>query len=206
MNNAVIRTWTDDEQYVRDQATDSSWSHDTAWGEQAALKFMSVGDCLFRVGQLHHDDTLADFGGNDGFAANQFFRRHGIKPMVIDCEPRRLAFAEREYGLRTVQCFIENIPLPDNSIDWGFCSHTLEHTRDVKKALAEMSRVIKRGCSFILPMETHDEASQNIAHAISCSTLGQWKKLLTPHWIIKGSARTKCRVEAQIFAIPRRRK
>ena len=204
MPSSVGRTWSDDEQYVRDQATDSSWSHDTAWGEAAALKFMATGDTLFRTGQLFHNDTIADFGGNDGFASHQFYMRHGIKPVVIDCEPRRIAFAQREYGLSTVQCFIEDIPLPDKSIDWGFCSHTLEHTRDVVKALSEISRVIKRGCVFILPMENHDEASLNMAHAVSCSTVGQWKKLLTPHWIVKGSARTKCRVEAQIFAIPRK--
>ncbi len=202
----IIRAWDSDEQYVKDQATDSSWSHDTAWGKTAALKFMSVGDILLNTGQLFHNDTIADFGGNDGFAAHQFYMRHGIKPMVIDCEPHRIAFAKREYDLSTIQCFIEDIPLSDNSIDWGFCSHTLEHTRDVNKALSEIARVIKRGCVFILPIESVDNASRNIAHAVSCSTLGQWKELLRPYWTIKGSARTKCRVEAQIFAVPRKRR
>jgi len=203
---SIIRSWDNDDQYVRDQATDSSWSHDTAWGEAAALKFMSVGDTLLATGELFHNDTIADFGGNDGFAAHQFYRRHGIRPTVIDCEPRRIAFAHREYKLDTVQCFLEDIPLPDNSIDWGFCSHTLEHTRDVDKAISEISRVVKRGCAFILPLETRDQTLQNIAHAVNCSTMTQWKKLLTPHWTIRGSARTKSCIEAQIFAIPRRRK
>lgn len=204
MPATIVRKWETDEQYVLDQATDSSWSHDTEWGEKAAMKFMHMGDTLFRSGELYHNDAVADFGGNDGFSSYQFYRRNGIRPTVIDCEPTRLAFARREYSLPTLQCFIEDIPLPDNSIDWGFCSHTLEHTRDISRALKEMARVINRGCAFVVPLETKETASGNIAHAVCCTSIKQWKDLLNPHWRIRSSARTKKRCEAQIFAIPRK--
>jgi SAM-dependent methyltransferase len=201
---AVVHTWDSDDAYIADQDKDSSWSHDTAWGECAATKFMDYGDKIRAFGWLYHDDTVADFGGNDGFAAHQFFLRHGIKPLVIDCEPRRLAFAAREYGLKTLRCFIEDIPLPGKSIDWGFCSHTLEHTRDVGRAIAELARVVKRACAFVVPLEKPDVARRNPAHSVGCATLKEWKELLKPHWVIKGSGRAVCRTEGQLFALPRR--
>ena len=201
---AIVRTWETDEAYVASQCKDSSWSHGSAWGENAALKFMDYGDTIKGHGWLYHDDRIADFGGNDGYASHQFFIRHAVKPMVIDCEPRRLAFARREYNLSTLECFIEDIPLEDNYIDWGFCSHTLEHTRDVSKALSEMARVIKRGCAFVFPLESMKGALANEAHSVSSTSLGAWKKLMRPYWIVKGSARTGCGTEGQIFALPRK--
>ena len=70
---------------------------------------------------LFHDDTVADFGGNDGHASYQFYLAHKIKPLVIDCEPHRLEYAAKIYGLSTYETFIERMPeLKDASIDWGF--------------------------------------------------------------------------------------
>lgn len=203
-NTAIVHCWDTDEAYISDQNTDNSWSHDTEWGECAAMKFMAYGDRLKELGQMYHDDTVADFGGNDGFAASQFGLRHGIKPLVIDCEPHRLAFAKREYGLETLRCFIEDIPLPDKSIDWGFCSHTMEHTRDVDSALSEISRVIKRACWFILPLEKTKDALKNPAHSVACPTLKSWRRLMKPYWVIKGTEVGACRSEARVFALPRK--
>jgi SAM-dependent methyltransferase len=202
--SVIVHTWTSDASYIADQNKDSSWSHGTAWGENAAMKFMSYGDTLKERGWLYHDDTVADFGGNDGFAAHQFYLRHGIKPLVIDCEPNRVRFARKVYGLETLKCFIEDIPLPDKSIDWGFCSHTLEHTRDVNRALSEIARVVKRACIFVVPLERAEKAALNPAHSVGCSTIAGWKNLLKPCWVVKGSSRTRYRGECQIFALPRK--
>ena len=121
---------------------------------------------------------MADFGGNDGFASYQFYMIHKVKPLVIDCEPNRLAHAENAYKLAVCQTFIEDMPLADNNIDWGFCSHTLEHMRDPPGALREMARVIKRGCYFVVPLENLSHARRNHAHAVSYIRTADWKKLM----------------------------
>ena len=44
-----------------------------------------------------------------------------------------------------VQCAIENLPFHDRSIDFLYCSHTLEHVQDPLQACREIMRVARRG-------------------------------------------------------------
>lgn len=131
------------------------------------------------TGRMFHDDTVADFGGNDGYAANEFYKALAIKPTVVDCEPRRVQFARDAYKLPAIQAFLEDMNMiPDNAFDWGYCSHTMEHMREPEKALREMARVVKRGCMFILPIEDGEHASHNSAHAIHVDSMQGWKELI----------------------------
>ncbi len=151
-----------------------------------------------------HDDRVADFGGNDGWAAYQFYLIHKIKPLVVDCEPMRLQHAWQAYGLKTFETFIEDMNgLPDKSIDWGFSSHTMEHCRDTAKALREMSRVVGRLCFFILPLESRRHAKDNHGHCVSFTKVDGWLKLIRKNgWKIVREAKV-FHDEAQIYAIPK---
>jgi ubiquinone/menaquinone biosynthesis C-methylase UbiE len=165
-----------------------------------------MGEALKATGQMFHDDTVADFGGNDGYAANEFFKAHAIKPLVVDCEPQRIEHARVVYGLSTYEAFIEDMKdLADKSIDWGFCSHTLEHTRDTAKALREIARVVKRGCLFILPIEDEEHAARNMAHACHADSLKEWKALVLANgWkVTKHGARRPIPQECYIMAVPK---
>ena len=176
---------------------------DNEWGNMAAFKFVQFGNSLEHSGSLCHDDRVADFGGNDGYVANQFYLAHKIKPLVVDCEPRRLDYAGKRYGLQTYEAFVEDMKdLADKSIDWGFCSHTLEHTRDVAKALREIARVVKRGAYFVVPIEGKKHASENHGHAISFVRMKDWEDVLEENgWkIIKSFMPGEH--EAQFFAEP----
>lgn len=198
------RVWQSDAEYIADQNENSSWSSvDTAWGDAASLKFVKFGEFLEKNGSLCHDDKVADFGGNDGRSAFCFYQRHKIKPLVVDCEPQRLKHAAAYYGMETYQTFIEDMSqLKDKSIDWGFCSHTLEHTRDTEKAVREIARVVKRGCYFVLPLENLAHARGNHAHAICFTQVKDWKRLLQKNgWVIKAGERVATH-EAQFYAEP----
>jgi ubiquinone/menaquinone biosynthesis C-methylase UbiE len=195
------RKWQDDASYVADQARESSWSSNSLWGDAAAAKFVKFGKWL--GDRLCHDDTVADFGGNDGWAAYCFYLEHKIKPLVVDCEPQRLEHADKRFRLSTYQSFIEDMrELADDSIDWGFTSHTLEHTRDTAKALREIVRVIKRGCYFVLPLEDLRHARKNHAHAICFTKVGDWARLLEDNgWRVIVKERVT-EYEAQMYAEP----
>jgi len=172
------RAWQSDEDYIRDQDETSSWSSKgSVWGEAAAYKFMTFGKWL--GDRLCHDDKVADFGGNDGYAAYHFYVIHKVKPLVVDCEPKRIDHAGKVFKMPTYQSFIEAMPeLKDKSIDWGFTSHTLEHTRDTAQALREIARVIKRGCYFVVPLEGLHHARKNHAHSICFTKVKDWVRML----------------------------
>lgn len=197
------REWQSDEEYIADQDEISSWSsQNSVWGDAAASKLINFG--FFLGGRLCHDDKIADFGGNDGYSAHNFYLIHKIKPLVVDCEPKRLKHAKEAYGLKTLQAFIEDMhELPDKSIDWGFTSHTLEHTRDTEKAIREIARVVRRGCCFILPLEDMHHAKRNHAHAICFTKMAGWIKLLEGNgWKIVESSDVH-EHEVHIFAEPK---
>ena len=197
----IIRHWDSEEQYLKDQDDDSSWSHATAWGAAASNKFVQFGAWL--DDRLCHDDAVADFGGNDGFASFNFYLAHKIKPLVIDCDPKRLQYAEVVFKLSILRAFIDDLPLEDKSIDWAFCSHTLEHMRDLPKALREMSRVIKRGCYFVMPLEDLAHARKNHAHAVCIKKIKDWAGVLTTNnWKVLISKKVT-KYEGHIYAEPK---
>lgn len=196
------REWQSDEDYIKDQDETSSWSsQNSLWGEAAATKFVKFGAWL--GDRLCHDDKVADFGGNDGYAAFNFYLKHKVKPLVVDCEPKRIEHAEKRFKLSTYQTFIEKMPeLADDSIDWGFTSHTLEHTRDTAQAMREMARVIKRGCYFVLPLEDLWHARKNHSHAICFTKVKDWVKMLEENgWKVAHYEKVGDH-EAQMFAEP----
>lgn len=196
-----IREWKSDAEYIKDQDETSSRSSSSAWGEAAAYKFVQFGHWL--GDRLCHDDRVADFGGNDGYAAFNFYRQHKIKPLVIDCEPKRIDYAGKVYRLPTYETFIEKMDaLDDKSMDWGFTSHTLEHTRDTAMALREIARVIKRGCYFVLPLEGLAHARHNHAHSICIGTVRGWVRLLKQNgWRVELAEKVGDH-EAHIYAEP----
>lgn len=174
----IIRKWQSDEDYIADQDRESSWSSKSrTWGDATATKFVYFGHWL--GDRLCHDDIVADFGGNDGWASFCFYSAHKIKPLVVDCEPKRLEHADKVYRLSTYQTFIEDMnDLADKSIDWGYTSHTLEHTRDPAKAIREICRVVKRGCFFVVPIEGRKHAKRNHAHSVNFAKPHGWRRLI----------------------------
>lgn len=196
------REWKSDAEYIKDQDETTSWSsQDSPWGDAAAKKFVHFGHLLGE--QLCHNDKVADFGGNDGWASWCFYNVHKIKPLVVDCEPKRIEHAMKKYLLPTYQAFLEDMSaLADKSIDWAFCSHTLEHTRDTGKAMREIARIVKRGCFFVMPLEDMHHAKKNHSHAICFTKASGWERLLKKNgWKINQST-VPHPCETQIYAEP----
>lgn len=172
----LTRNWLSDEEYVRTQRDEIDPTIKSRFRDAPGSIMTSCFEVLRSRGLFFMDDTVADFGGNDGTAAYQFYLIHKVKPLVVDCVQERTDFARRAYNLPIYDTFIERMPeLKDKSIDWGFCSHTLEHLRDTQAGLSELKRVIKRGCIFVVP--TSDE-KHNHAHVTNCTTVTGWRTLI----------------------------
>jgi len=118
---------------------------------------------LVRSDELYEDMVFCDFGGNNGALAAAFREKTCVPMTVIDGMPEYIEEA-KERGVPTILADLENMPLADASVDWGFCSHTLEHLEDMDKGLSEISRVTRRGMCFVIPLETKEEFDDNPAH------------------------------------------
>ena len=56
-------------------------------------------------------------------------------------------------GQLFVKANVEDLPFDDESVDFIWCSHLLEHVDDPVKAMGEMRRVSKQGALLIPPVE-----------------------------------------------------
>jgi ubiquinone/menaquinone biosynthesis C-methylase UbiE len=107
---------------------------------------------------LQPGETVLDLGcgaGKDVFEAASLVEASG-HIYGLDMTPEMLALAERtaqEEGIDNVsflQGFIEEIPLPDNSVDVVTSNCVLNLSDDKKAALREMYRVLKPGGRFVI--------------------------------------------------------
>jgi SAM-dependent methyltransferase len=159
--------------YLEAQDKEASWNHVSHFGQHSENYLIQFGDIIKWCG--YNIGSMADFGGNDGSAAFKFEEAHGVAPTVIDCLSNRLEYAEDTYGLDTIQCLLEDIPVANNHFDWGFCSHTIEHLYDMPKALKEMARVTRNMVYFICPMEHSESFDENEAHHTRITDPYEWR-------------------------------
>ncbi len=162
--------------YLKAQDADSSWNHISHYGDHSARNFITFGGLLQNAGRKL--TSFVDFGGNDGTSAFRFSVKYGIEPTVIDCDKARLDYAGDTYGLPTTQCLMNDIPLKDNSFDYGFCNHVVEHLYDPTRCMKEMNRVVRHAVYFVMPMETKKEFEDNSAHVIRAESFNEWKRLV----------------------------
>ncbi|GGI67831.1 type 11 methyltransferase [Polymorphobacter multimanifer] len=74
-----------------------------------------------------------------------------VVKLVADQSPASNATADLEPGRADQILNIENLALPDESLDRILCSHVLEHVDD-QRALAEMRRVLRPGGQIVIMM------------------------------------------------------
>lgn len=112
---------------------------------------------------LYDDDVIADFGARNGHVADHLFDKYAMKVTCVDLLEE---YAEEctQKGHRGICADLEALPLADDEVDWGFSHHCLEHTRDLAKVAAELTRVVRRGLFLVFPIETDEEATKNPSH------------------------------------------
>jgi len=156
-------------QYWPVQDEYSSWSHKSPWGKRAAWRMQEFVE---REGP----ESVADFGGNDGSAL-----ANGAPDVTerwnVDGDPQRARFAADNYGLNSACVNLEKLPFPDDSFEWGFSSHTLEHVTDLEAAWRETTRCVRKGVWVVVPVESEESFAKNPAH-LRRHTHEEWCELL----------------------------
>jgi Methylase involved in ubiquinone/menaquinone biosynthesis len=112
---------------------------------------------------LYDDDVIADFGCRIGNAADTIKDMVHIPVTCVDISEEFIAECVKK-GHKSVCARLEDMPLADASVDWGFCSHTIEHVKDLGDAMKELTRVVKRGLFLVFPLEDKDVSDVNPSH------------------------------------------
>jgi SAM-dependent methyltransferase len=142
--------------------------------EEALLASLGCGNPT-ALAKLNPDETVLDLGSGGGIDVLLSARRVGPtgKAYGLDMTDEMLALAnenKRKSGLDNVEFLkgeIENIPLPDNSVDVIISNCVINLSADKDKVLREAFRVLKPGGRFaVSDVVTRGEISPEIRKSI----------------------------------------
>jgi glycosyltransferase involved in cell wall biosynthesis len=153
--------------YKEIQERESANSRGTPWGDR-------LKDSVERYKQYLTGKVL-DIGCGDGYGL-EVMEGLGIDAWGSDISLPKIRKAW-DKGLKASCGPMENMSgfYKDGEFDTIFCSHTLEHSQDIKQAISEMKRLAKRAV-IIVPIES---ATSNPAHTSPISSPEKLKKLLS---------------------------
>src|SRR5579862_7770820 len=123
--------------------------------QEAVLASLGCGNPT-ALAQLHPGETVLDLGSGGGIDVLLSARRVGTagKAYGLDMTDEMLALArenQRKAGVANVEFLkgeIENIPLPDNSVDVVISNCVINLSADKDRVLREAFRVLKPGGRF----------------------------------------------------------
>ena len=168
------------------------------WNAGAADRIVSLAESLKSF--VFEDDIFCDFGGGDGQAADAWRQKTRCRSIVFDCTPGRLAEAKQR-GLEVMEGRLEKLPFADASVQWGMCSHILEHVESLEDALAELRRVVACGLLVVVPLENDEQAKKTVSHVRHNPSDDWWcNKLSDAGFTIVHRARTAVELTTFITA------
>ena len=148
--------------------------------EGAVLASLGCGNPT-ALAELKEGETVLDLGSGGGIDVLLSARRVGPTGKVygLDMTDQMLQLArdnQRKAGVSNVEFLkgeIENIPLPDNSVDVIISNCVINLSGDKRKVLAEAFRVLKRGGRFavsdvVVRGPVPDEVRRNMELWIGC--------------------------------------
>lgn len=128
---------------------DLSWEH---WSQSD----LSESDIKRILSKLPEEGKILDVGCGDGFLLSQI--HNGVRELYgVDLSERALALARQRigYSVQLSQASIDQIPYTDDFFDVVVCTHTLEHVKDLTKAVSELKRVAKKRLLVLVPSQEY---------------------------------------------------
>lgn len=127
--------------------------------------------------QLKDGSAILDIGGYDGYISYKLKRLFPhIRIIVLDIDNSGLQLAKKQ-DLKTLLASALQLPIADNQLDFVLCLDLIEHLKEDRELIAEISRVLKKDAKLILttPMENglsypfltkekQDQVNRNFGH------------------------------------------
>jgi ubiquinone/menaquinone biosynthesis C-methylase UbiE len=108
------------------------------------------GQCIERIASDVAGATALDVGCGAGALAERLSPAVRVTACDIVLRPDAIA---RVPAVRFVEANVECLPFDDAEFDTVACTHTLEHARDLPRAVAELRRVARRRVIIVVPKE-----------------------------------------------------
>jgi ubiquinone/menaquinone biosynthesis C-methylase UbiE len=94
--------------------------------------------------------TLLDVGCGRGYWLKLLKEKTNLE--LTGCD----VFANNDMpGIDYVTATVENLPFPDKSFDIVTCHHTIEHIREIGKAIEELKRVTRKQLMIVTPKQRY---------------------------------------------------
>lgn len=158
------------EDYIKLQLSGSDWSYGSRWGDQMES---AIRDIFSRKNPNDRENlSVIDIGCGEGRGLHALHSIGYRKLYGIDISDEKIQKAKQTSDkciTYIVGDFHDTYSLCskfNERFEYGFCSHTLEHSKDFTKAIISITSVINRILYFIVPVgETEDEvAKYNPSH------------------------------------------
>lgn len=105
--------------------------------------------CIEFIQQHIQGTEVLEAGCGKGFLSRLLCKNYNLTAVDIAL-PQEL---KEQKDFHTHECSLESLPFPDQSFDTVLCTHTLEHVRDIQKALGELRRVSRKQLIIVVPCE-----------------------------------------------------
>lgn len=110
---------------------------------------------------LQKTSRVLDIGCGVGFVARYLNDRYGVEVVGIDVDPEQISCAEeysgQDKGLHFAVADATKLPFEDNHFDLVLSFMVIHHIGDWKRALAEVSRVLRPGGTYVFYEITYPE-------------------------------------------------
>ena len=161
--------------YLFSKYRDSGALHWREMTSRSLIRFNAHQDARYRIALDALGDingkTVVDLGAGDG-ALTSLMVRAGARVIAIDNEEKGVELAREIFAKEGLQAefivgSVEEIPLPDNSVDAVMSCDVIEHLDHYDRHVAEAARILKPGgilvvttpyriCETPAPFHTHE--------------------------------------------------
>ncbi len=106
--------------------------------------------CLKEILKVVKNKNVLEVGCGRGFLANELSAKNNVTACdIVVSNDLKTKYPEVKFK----EANIENLPFKDGAFDTVITTHTLEHVRDLHKAVAEIKRVAKKQVIIVVPRQ-----------------------------------------------------
>ncbi|VAW49249.1 Methyltransferase type 11 [hydrothermal vent metagenome] len=106
--------------------------------------------CLKKIELEVSGTSVLDVGCGSGHLTNILEKTHKVTSLDF---VKSLDYHPVNKSTIFVEADASTLPFEDNSFDTVICAHTLEHIKDIKKAIKELQRVCKKKLVIVVPKQ-----------------------------------------------------